>query len=270
MSEQKYVIDTNILMEYPRVLNEDWEIIIATDVLRELDGLKNNVNLDIAFKARRAAICITRALNKDNITFNSSCEDCKISVDDKLLKIANDKKAILVTNDVYLKVKAIISNIITKGYGGQKDYEGIIEIDCNNYDYNKIEAGEDVVGLKEGQYMKLTDGVNYINTYIKEDNILKKIMPYKEKIRNNICNEIKPKNVEQGCLMNALNNKEKTIISVGGCFGAGKSFICNNFALQEIEKENIRKIVYVPNNAYVEDAMEIGFLPGDMIDKISG
>lgn len=41
-----------------------------------------------------------------------------------------------------------------------------------------------------------------------------------------------------------------------------KSFILNNFALQELEKGKISKIVYIPNNSYTENAMEIGFLPG--------
>lgn len=41
-----------------------------------------------------------------------------------------------------------------------------------------------------------------------------------------------------------------------------KSFILNNYALQELEKGNINKIVYVPNNAFTENTMDIGALPG--------
>lgn len=49
-----------------------------------------------------------------------------------------------------------------------------------------------------------------------------------------------------------------------------KSFILNNFALQELEKGNIDKIVYVPNNAFTENTMDLGALPGELLDKISG
>ena len=60
-----------------------------------------------------------------------------------------------------------------------------------------------------------------------------------------------PRNSEQACLFDILNNKNITVAYAGGRFGAGKSFILNNFALQELEKGNIQKIVYVPNNSFV-------------------
>lgn len=223
MEKTKYVVDTNILMEYPRVLNEDWEIVIATDVLRELDGLKNSVNPDTAFKARRAAICITRALEKDNITFNQNYEDSKMSVDDKLLHIVCDiGDAILVTNDVYLKVKAVIDNFATKGYGGQKDYEGILIMESSDIpDYDSLLGGEDIIGLRENQFLKVMNGDTYVSTFVKENGSVKEINPFKARIRNSFCGEIKPKNVEQGCLMRALADESKTIFSVGGRFGAG-------------------------------------------------
>lgn len=92
----------------------------------ELDGLKKNLNTDVAFKARRAAVIIAR--NLDFLYFNFSYEQEKIPVDDKLLKVTSDHKnddAVLVTNDIYLKVKANIKNLPTCGYGGSEDYSGI-------------------------------------------------------------------------------------------------------------------------------------------------
>lgn len=67
------------------MLNEE-DIIIATDVLKELDGLKLNANPETAFKARRAAVVISKNLSK--IIFNSDFELENYKVDDKLLKIA--------------------------------------------------------------------------------------------------------------------------------------------------------------------------------------
>ena len=56
---EKYIVDTNILLDYPQIIDiKDVEIIIPTCVLRELDGLKRNQNNDTAFNARRAAVCI--------------------------------------------------------------------------------------------------------------------------------------------------------------------------------------------------------------------
>ena len=36
-----------------------------------------------------------------------------------------------------------------------------------------------------------------------------------------------------------------------------------------MEKGNIRKIIYIPNNSYVEGSMELGFLPGTDIEKVT-
>jgi phosphate starvation-inducible protein PhoH len=40
--------------------------------------------------------------------------------------------------------------------------------------------------------------------------------------------------------------------------------------LQELERGNINKIVYVPNNSYVANTMELGALPGELLDKVVG
>ena len=61
-----YLIDTNVLMDFPQVIEDLCPIFITTDVLKELDGLKMSVNPDIAFKARRAAVVISRNLDKIN------------------------------------------------------------------------------------------------------------------------------------------------------------------------------------------------------------
>lgn len=64
------------------------------------------MNSEVAFKARRAAVVISR--NLDKLKWNSTYENEKIAVDDKLLKVAAMENAVLITNDVYLKVKANI------------------------------------------------------------------------------------------------------------------------------------------------------------------
>ena len=41
-----------------------------------------------------------------------------------------------------------------------------------------------------------------------------------------------------------------------------KSYLLNNYALEALKKGSIHKIVYIPNNAYVADSLEVGTLPG--------
>jgi len=282
------IIDSNVLLDYPQVVEDkNNQLIIATSVLKELDGLKKHINNDIAFNARRAAVYISRNLEK--INFTAECEEWGIPVDDQLLRIAKESGGTLVTNDVYLKVRATIAGIETKGYSNKDDYTGVeywyIKTDENLYneDLEKVfTTGEIPEGLDlcENQYLIVKDLNNpYIDKHGEQDYTVmgefickdNKLISVKEK---KICNQwidcIVPRNTEQTCLFDALANKENTIIYAGGGFGRGKSFILNNYAIQELEKGHIKKIVYVPNNAFTENTMDLGALPGELLAKIEG
>jgi PhoH-like ATPase len=283
-----FVIDSNVLLDYPQIVEDkNNQLIIATSVLKELDGLKKHVNNDIAFNARRAAVYISRNLN--NINFISECEKWNMPVDDQLLKITKECDGILITNDVYLKVRATIENIKTKGYSNKDDYTGVeywyIKTDENLYNKELDEVfttGKIPYGIElcENQYLIVKDINNpYIDKHGETDYTImgefvcknNKLLPIKER---KICNQwidcIIPRNAEQTCLFDAISNKDNTIIYAGGGFGRGKSFILNNYAIQELEKEHIKKIIYVPNNAFTENTMDLGALPGELLSKIEG
>ena len=121
--------------------------------------------------------------------------------------------------------------------------------------------------LKENEFL-MAHNRDDIATFIYQNNELKMI--HAKAIKNKWINKITPKNPEQVCLFNLLLNPDITIVYAGGKYGSGKSFILNNFALQELENGRISKIVYVPNNSYVKDTMDIGALPGELLSKIVG
>lgn len=283
------IIDTNILLDFPQIIEEESNIIIITDVLKELDGLKMNPNFEIAFKARRAAVTISR--NLDRIRFLDEYEEMKLPVDDKLLRYAEDKEGALITNDVYLKVKAHIKGIETHGYGSSEDYSGVrtlyLQTDENRYhrdlDFmmNEHQFPDSNVQLCENEFVIVKDlRVPITNRHGEEDyETLATFIYSNGKLKNFFDGRIEnkwfrkpivPRNPEQSCLFEALSDRNKTIIYAGGKFGTGKSFILNNFAIQELEKGKIKKIVYVPNNSYTENTMDIGALPGELLEKVTG
>ena len=203
----------------------------------------------------------------------------KLPVDDQLIQIGKDVDGIVITNDIYLKVRCIIQKVKTKGYSPKDDYTGVeywyvdsIENEKDQEDLSKL-LNDNILPpeiiLYENQYLiikeKSTDKT--IKIYVMRDGKPEEVE--NKKIRNQWIDYIYPRNSEQTCLFNALNNKDNSIIYAGGKYGTGKSFILNNFALQELEKGNIRKIIYIPNNSYVEGSMELGFLPGTDIEKVT-
>lgn len=286
------IVDTNILLDFPQIVQDaeaEDDIVILTDVLKELDGLKLSANQDTAYKARRAAVVISRNLSKLN--WNDDYENINMKVDDKLLLAAQETGSTLVTNDVYLKIKAKLKNTLTKGYGGGDDYTGVrtlkLATDENKYhpDLTFILENQKLLDeqkpLREGEYLIIKDLSSPIKTKYGDDfevlytgvNINGKIIEipkYKNVIQNQWVSKIVPLNPEQECLFNALSNENKSIIYAGGPFGTGKSFILNNYALQEFERGHINKIVYVPNNCYTENTVDLGALPGELLEKVTG
>lgn len=212
-----------------------------------------------------------------SFTFDNELEKENLPVDDKLLELTKSYAGELITNDVYLKIKAFANGIRTSGYGASEDYCGITywEVDPNN-DTDATELNRafeehlppERFSLKENEFLiAMHEGAaQAIFLYRKE--VLETINP--KAIKNKFINKITPKNPEQICLFNLLANPDITILYAGGKYGSGKSFILNNYALQELEQGNIRKIVYVPNNSFVENTMELGALPGELLSKVIG
>ena len=126
------------------------------------------------------------------------------------------------------------------------------------------------MGTNENQYIIVRDlATKEILSIVQNRNgEIKEVIPYE--ITNGWINKIYPRNPEQRCLFNILQQKDISIVYAGGQFGTGKSFILNNYAISQLEKGKISKIVYVPNNAYTENTIDIGSLPGELLEKTIG
>ena len=246
-------------------------------VLREIDGLKLATNPETAKKARKAAVYISK--NMDNIEW--IIEDTKEKTDLQLLKITKERNGILITNDVALKVQATVEGIATEGYSWKEDYTGIYYLDVNEMPletYNTTLSNLIENGFYEDENYKFS--INeylivpppYEDASLGKESIFKfdgaRFIQVRGKEIENSWDSIFPRNSEQICLVDALYDDNVKILYVGGKYGTGKTFITHNYAIKELEEEKIQKIVYVPNNAYTQNSMELGFLPGDAYEKI--
>ena len=121
--------------------------------------------------------------------------------------------------------------------------------------------------MKDNEYLIITDqDDNTLSIFRRKGENIEVIRD--SFIRNNFIRQIAPRNREQSCLFNLLKDKDITILCAQGGFGVGKSFILINYALQELEKGHIDKIVFIPNNATTDNTKELGFMPGDAYEKI--
>lgn len=195
---EKFLVDTNVLLNRPIILNKE-NIVISVKVLKELDGLKKSPNKETAEKARRAAIYISRKINE----LEFDLEEEAIPTDDFLLKLANKYSYTIITDDVYLKIRATAAGIKNEGSGKDAMYDGISYFNATTEDdLNVVSAlynGEvnylSFLGreLKENEYLIVEiDGKKEI---FKRKN--DKIVDVKfTTIKNTWINQIKPLNPE--------------------------------------------------------------------------
>lgn len=283
MKKSVKILDSNVLLDYPQIITKEEEYwIISYRVLEEIDGLKRSANHETGIKARKAAVYISK--NMHNIEFDMQ-NFTGLSTDDALLELTKERKGILITNDVALKVKATVNDVLNEGYTYDDDYTGIVYMnteDITEEEYNAITAElwetgkyfpEDYI-FSPNEFLIIPPLWTDSSTKTKEsifrfDDEQSKFVPVKPRpIKNNWTGEVFPRNAEQQCLVDALLNDKIKIIYAGGVYGSGKTYLTHNYAIRELEAERIKKIIYVPNNSYTENTMDLGALPGDLMEKI--
>ena len=122
-------------------------------------------------------------------------------------------------------------------------------------------------GLKQNQYLLIKDeNDSIIDQYCYQNKFLRKIkFPT---IENKYCGVVKPKNSYQYLAMDLLQDKEVPVKTIRGLYGSGKDYLMFNQALAFIEQGIYQKIVYIRPNVTVANVPEIGYLKGDLDDKL--
>ena len=267
-----YLLDTNVLLKYPSVLKTyDCQIVISIRVLEELDGLKKNPNPEVAYEARRASHKILKA--GDLITYELDRKD-RLSVDDDLIRIAKRKKYTLISNDINVIIKCKAKKIKCQTYDKvETNYTGVryLQYDLDENLYNPqldslLNHLHPPFPMRENEFVIVKDqNEKGVCNLVCKNGKLKLLNGHT--INNDYVGKVLPRNLEQDCLMELLYDKKVSILAAMGEYGTGKSYLLTAFALQQLQKGRINKIVYVPNNSIVENARELGTLPGDTTDK---
>ena len=93
-------------------------------------------------------------------------------------------------------------------------------------------------------------------------------LKYKD-IKNPYINEtIKPRNLEQKMAIHLLQDSNIKVKLLTSAWGSGKTLLALSYALEQVHHGNFNKLLFVRNNIIVSDTKDIGFLPGDMRDKM--
>lgn len=300
---KNYVIDTNVMIHDPSFMYKfsDNNVIIPILAIEELDNLKKREGL-VGYNARNVAKelqlimlqgDISEGIRLDNGGLirveleNDSTQALPSGVDDhkndtKVIAVVKnlqerypDVPTILVTKDVCMSIKAMSLGVKVQDYQNDKImtddvYKGYIETDMGSAQIDQIYSG----GLALPK--ELEDSV-YPNTFLhirswdkQGHEVLarfdgEKIVPLK--YANETAWGLTPINREQKMAFELLMDPNVHFVSITGGAGSGKTILATAAALQSvIETNKYRKIVFV--RPVVAAGNDIGYLPGDEIDKL--
>ena len=235
----KFIVDTNVLLSYPKVLDEG-ELVITRRSLKEIDGLKKNPDSELRFNCRRASHAINE--KRDNIQFIMK-QKMKLCVDDEIIYFAKKYGYGIITNDLNILIVAYKMGIPCHGYSNEGSHYSGVQTICAKFDslnYNDtvntiVTTKQPPMPMKENEFLVIKNEDNgeiycsyrYINGELN-------LLGAKRPIINKYTKKILPRNSEQECLFNLLQDESVKIVLAKGKYGSGKTMCLANYALEKL------------------------------------
>ncbi|HLR24391.1 MAG TPA: PhoH family protein, partial [Fodinibius sp.] len=191
----------------------------------------------------------------------------------KLMEEESDKKVVLVSKDINLRIKARALSIEAEDYETirisdiEHLYRGKTEVKVENaeiinqfYEEGKLET--DVLTTEQPVSNHFYILKNHSSSALGYYNSRKEAI---EPVRRHTAFGITPRNAEQTFAMQAILNPENLLVTITGAAGTGKTLLALAGAMEQRRKYQqiylARPIVPLGNN-------DIGYLPGDIKSKI--
>lgn len=286
--EYRLFLDTNALLNLQdKAFSENF--VISQKTLEELEDIKSSSKKDGEVKHKARKIARLLDANDGNYTVirtDSKVKDCIKNFDldetpDNIILASaylfnENENVIVVSDDINVKfISRNIFQLLTKGIDElslveSEEYTGYKEImmsdDEMSYFYSNID--KNIYGLLINQYLVVQNKDGVIIDNRRWDGTTHKAMSYKQ-INNDFIGRVKPRNNAQVLSFDMLQNKDETIKILSGRWGSGKDFLMISNALELIKQGKYDRLVYIRNAIGISDAQEIGFLPGDMQEKLA-
>ncbi len=191
----------------------------------------------------------------------------------KLMEEESEKKVVLVSKDINLRIKARALNIEAEDYETIriKDidhlYKGKTEIKYENselidrlYEQGQLEREEitDEKPTSNHFYILKNHSSSALGYYNAQKDLI-------EPVHRNTAYGVTPRNAEQTFALQAIMNPDNLLVTITGAAGTGKTLLALAGALEQRRNYHqiflARPIVPLSNN-------DIGYLPGDINSKI--
>ncbi len=239
------------------------------DTLRSLGNLSKGILIEETGQTIRVEL---RAPKTDNIEgLDWSYGDNKIIACALHLKKENKESIVkVITKDINLRVKCDAVGLEAEDY-----FKDDLETEEQWSGWSDVELSEDLIdSFYESGFCEL-DGQEFLNEneFVVGKQGQKsllgihrngKILALKQSI-SSVINLI-PRNKEQQFAVEALLDKNISLVTLTGLAGSGKTFLSLMAALEGIQNNDYDRIVFTRSIQPV--GKDIGFLPGDLMEKM--
>lgn len=284
-----YFYDTSALLSgaYKEIDSNSY---ISSIVLDEVEHIKTSSSKDndVKYKARKLVrflmdnngewkheIFQQRAIDKvmKKYSFLANKNDSYLIAEALLLTkkyhvvfITQDACQYLIIKDKFPQIKPeyyISQENTNELFTGWRHYElndAILTSVYNNQNGN-------VLGAKENQYCVLKQNNEIIDVVVWRNGKYEAL--HDRELKNAYIGEkIKARNIEQRMAIDLLLNQDVKVKLLLGTYGTGKTLFALTYALEQIGRGKYDKLVFVRNNIVTANTKDVGFLPGDLRDKI--
>jgi len=252
----------------------------AREFIRILDKMSENQPINDWIKIERArglfTVIMDEISNPDatKLYHSDKVDHRIINVAIKLSQKYKDRKVILVSKDINLRLKAKALNIMAEDFetGKVKDVEGLytgktmiegLSKEIIDTIYQKGFCAPEEIGIKKpipNHYFILRNTTTSVLAFYNP------VTGNIEKLEKKATYRIMPRNAEQVFALHAITAPEIKLVTLQGVAGTGKTLLALAGAL---EQKKLFKQVYLARPIVPLSNKDIGFLPGDIKSKLN-
>ncbi len=302
-----YILDTNVLIadaDAPRNFHEH-DVVVPLTVVEELDGLKNRMD-ETGVSARRALRFLESLRGRGGIATGVPLEGGGIfrvelnhvaggilptglsfaQADNRILAVTANlakeygegRRVILVTKDVSLRIKAEALGVqaeeyrhehvtLRDGYTGAATMD--VEAPLDELYTNRIAELTATEPLAANQFLILRSGSQSAlgqvrRTVTPGEQVDVHLLPDPSEVFG-----IRARSKEQQFALHLLRDPEVPLVSLAGNAGTGKTFLALAAGLESTLEDHTYDRVLVFRPVVPVGRQELGFLPGDVEEKMS-
>ncbi len=272
--KKTFILDTNVLIHDFNALEsfEENHVVLPIRVIEELDSLKSGAG-EVPYSARKALRNIGVYAAQGDISRGIPLPGggflrVEVNEENYFRELKSDN--LIISCAMALKEKHVPNVVIVSKDTSVRIKAGAVNVPAQDYKRDKTSLFQKYGSiLKEEDY---NNGIQSVRYQCQADDIYRL---WSDGLRctirsNRDLNGISPKNLGQVCAMDALTCPEISVVALTGKAGSGKTLLALAAALHQMTKKGgplYDKVMVarppVPMNGY-----DLGFLPGDLLEKI--